>query len=300
MRRFLPYFQLCRIPAVFSAIADICCGFVLTHPHSSGLEPYSTWGLLVLASIGLYLAGMVFNDVFDRHVDAKERPGRPLPSGRVTIKAAVLLGCVLLILGNIAAFSAGPTSGIIALIVTACVLAYDAVLKDTVIGPLTMGACRFFNILLGASAVGSLQSVFTTPQLSIAAAMGIYIMGVTLFSRQETQTSVRWKLALAMGVINLGLAVLMGFMLNFPGPGEPRKSALILAIITLIIDRRILTSVMDPTPERVQATVRTMLMSVISLNAIVIYHATGSVPLTIGIAAMLLPAMFLGRFMTIT
>ena len=39
---------------------------------------------LVAASSCLYLAGMALNDYADREVDAVERPGRPIPSGRVS------------------------------------------------------------------------------------------------------------------------------------------------------------------------------------------------------------------------
>ena len=39
---------------------------------------------LAAASSCLYLAGMALNDYADRDVDAVERPGRPIPSGRVT------------------------------------------------------------------------------------------------------------------------------------------------------------------------------------------------------------------------
>ncbi len=301
MRRFLPYFQLCRMPAVFSAIADICCGYALTHRQPPTLEPYPVFALLVLASCGLYLAGMILNDVFDRDIDAKERPRRPIPSGRVSLAAAIRLAVILLVIGNVAALCAGITSGCIAMILTATILAYDGGLKNTVLGPVVMGSCRFFNILLGASAVGGLAEVFTAPQLAIAAGMGIYITGVTIFSRQEAATSSRLMLVFGMGVINLGLAILMGFMLNFPTPLRNKYLAVVgfIAIISMI-DGRILGSLVQPSPGRVQATVKTLLMSLMSLNAMIIFHATGSPELAIGVVAMLLPAMYLGRWMSIT
>ena len=34
---------------------------------------------------------MVLNDVFDAEVDAREQPDRPIPSGRVSRRAAALL-----------------------------------------------------------------------------------------------------------------------------------------------------------------------------------------------------------------
>lgn len=301
MRWFLPYFQLCRIPAVFSAIADICCGYALTHRQPPTYEPYPIFGLLVLASCGLYLAGMVLNDVFDRHIDAQERPRRPLPSGRVSLTAAVRLAVVLLIIGNVAAVSASLTSGIVALVLTACILAYDGGLKNTFFGPLVMGSCRFFNILLGASSVGGLTELLTVPQLPVAAGMGIYIVGVTIFSRQEAATSSRVMLAIAMGVINLGLAILIGFMLNFPSPLREQQLAIVgFVAIVSIIDGRVFSAILNPSAARVQATVKTLLMSLISMNAIIVFHATGSPEMAVGVIVLLFPALYLGRYMSIT
>ena len=58
------------------------CGVV-----SSGASPLESWGLVIL---GVILAGPVVcgmsqaaNDWCDRHVDAINEPGRPIPSGRV-------------------------------------------------------------------------------------------------------------------------------------------------------------------------------------------------------------------------
>ena len=299
MRRLLPYFQLCRIPAVFSAIADVCCGFVLTHRQPATLEPYPVFALLVLASCGLYLAGMVLNDVFDRAIDAQERPGRPIPSGRVPLVSAIRLAILLLLVGNLAAVRAGVTSGLVALILTGCILGYDGGLKNTPLGPLVMGSCRFFNILLGASAVGGLSEVFAVPQLPVAAGMGVYIAGVTIFSRQEATTSSRLMLAFGMGVINLGLAILMGFMWNYPSPQKVLAIAGFAASVS-IIDIRVLSSILNPSAGRVQATVKTLLMSLVALNAILIFHVTGSAGLAGGVLLLLLPAMSLGRWMTIT
>ena len=89
----LAWMQLVRLPTVFTALADILLGTQLVVPAEATTSPRAL-GLLLVASAGLYLAGMVFNDVFDRHRDAVERPGRPLPSGRITLSSAVTLGTV--------------------------------------------------------------------------------------------------------------------------------------------------------------------------------------------------------------
>src|SRR5688572_1337303 len=88
--------QLLRLPNVFTAVADVMMGYLVTHGQfrHDGVLP-----LLVASSCGLYLAGMVLNDVFDRERDARERPERPIPSGRVSVSSAALLGALLLAAG---------------------------------------------------------------------------------------------------------------------------------------------------------------------------------------------------------
>ena len=47
----------------------------------------------------LYLGGMVLNGILDRHVDAVERPGRPIPSGRIPMRVAWTVAIVLMLGG---------------------------------------------------------------------------------------------------------------------------------------------------------------------------------------------------------
>jgi len=47
----------------------------------------------------LYLGGMVLNGILDRKVDAVERPGRPIPSGRIPLRMAWTVAVVLMLGG---------------------------------------------------------------------------------------------------------------------------------------------------------------------------------------------------------
>src|SRR5262245_18051878 len=129
MQRLVAYLQLCRFAAVFTAMADICLGYLLAHP--AGIVSPRDFTLLLTASSCLYLAGMVLNDVFDREIDAAQRPNRPIPSGRVSLRAAATLGGVLLAAGFGAACAVGVQSAIVAGILVAAILLYDGVLKAT-------------------------------------------------------------------------------------------------------------------------------------------------------------------------
>ena len=97
--KLLPLARLLRLPNVFTAFADIALGLCATAALSPAtVDDTFGWkaALLVLASGLLYMAGMVWNDYFDLAEDKRDRPFRPLPSGRVSVRAAVIIGLLLL------------------------------------------------------------------------------------------------------------------------------------------------------------------------------------------------------------
>lgn len=293
----LPYLQLLRLPTVFTAMADIFLGYLLLNGN---LSPASDFGLLLATSACLYLAGMVFNDVFDRNVDAEERPGRPIPSGRVSLRAAMGLGVGLIAVGNLAAAGVGIPSLLVAGLLTLCVLAYDGGLKKTPLGPVAMGACRFLNVMLGASATATFADIWVLPQLHVAIGLGIYIIGVTWFARQEATISRRGQLMLAMGMVNLGLAVLVAFVIHWQGQADVSVPLFVLAVVVFTINRRLAAATSDPVPRKVQTAIRTMLLSLVMLDATMILFATGETTYALATAALLLPAIILSRTIPMT
>lgn len=78
------------------------CLWSLTLAGEKGLGPdLRLIMLFVIGAILLRSAGCIFNDIVDRDLDAQvERTkGRPLPSGQVSVRSAVVLLAVLLLLG---------------------------------------------------------------------------------------------------------------------------------------------------------------------------------------------------------
>jgi 4-hydroxybenzoate polyprenyltransferase len=288
------YLQLVRLPAVFTAMADIFLGYLLTH---SNLATPADFVRLLLASSCLYASGMVFNDVFDRKIDSEERPHRPIPSGSVPLPSAVILGVLLMGAGIAAAASVSRQSLIIAVLLAACILGYDALLKRTVLSPVIMGTCRFLNIMLGAS-----QGFFVwaRPQLLVAPALGMYIAGVTWFARTEAQVSSRSMLAAAVAVLNVGLAGLIGFVLYWNGEAPKAAAILLLLVVAVSIHRRAIPAVFQPLPERVQPAVGTMLLSLVMLDAAIVYFKTGSPAYGLATAGLLVPSLLTRRWITMT
>ena len=241
---FKRYSQLLRLPAVFTALADIFLGFMLTHAEI-GDAPLPL-AMLLATSACLYLAGMVFNDVFDRRIDAVERPQRPIPSGRVPLANAVAIGVGLVVagLGCAAALRwidpllCGWNPLCVAGLIAAAVFLYDGVLKSTPLGPVSMGLCRFLNVILGASASGFLLGKpFYNPQRWIAVGLAVYVAGVTWFARSEATHSRRGPLVFGLAVVNAGLAILLGWIWRgHPGPLKTLP-LLLVAMIALTLNR---------------------------------------------------------------
>jgi len=303
--RVLAYLRLLRLPTVFTALADIFLGFLLTHPtliSDEGSHPLPSFLLLCAASAGLYLSGMVFNDYFDRLIDAQERPNRPIPSGTISPTAAIRLAVGLMLVGLAAAGCVGIPSVVVAVTLCALVLGYDGGLKKTSLGPLVMGSCRLGNVLLGASAVASLSDVVQQPQLPIALGLGTYIVGVTLFARQEATVSRRAALLGAACVINLGVVVLAMFVNKSESVvPEHRMPALgILAMILFTLDRRLAVAITQPTSPAVQLAIKVLLLSLVMLDATLIYAFNGQVELAMATVALLIPAICLSRVIAMT
>ncbi len=306
----LAYLRLCRFPTVFTAIADIAAGFLLSHAF---LQPLPEFLFLAAASACLYLSGMVFNDVFDVKQDTEERPQRPIPSGQISRRNATLFGAGLMVGGLGFAYAADVRSLIIASGLAVCILLYDSVMKRTPLGPLFMGACRSLNLILGASTAGiRLASAFQQPLLWIALCMGIYIAGVTWFAKREAKLNLRMPLLLSLLVIDtglIGLAIWLGdFAVHLrlpllpPGIADPTATLVLWGVIALTINRRALSAIFDPTPEKIQPAIGVMLLSVIVLNATFIYFKFGNegVPLVIGVLLLLIPAVGLRRVIPMT
>jgi 4-hydroxybenzoate polyprenyltransferase len=307
-RKLLAYLQLTRLPNVFTAIADVMMGFLVTRPDfdlfAAAPRDYLLPGLLVAASACLYTAGMVLNDVFDFQIDRKERPSRPLPSGRVRTTTATALGFGLLVVGVgfgwIIAHLSGDSRPVwVAILLAAAVVAYDAYLKRTPFGPLGMGLCRQLNVLLGMSL--SLVA-WSEWNYLIAGGIAIYIIGVTWFARTEADTSNRLQLSLATLVSGIGILMLALFPRFAPADGlvpllqlEPGRWNLLWIALAALIGWRCIWAVIEPHPLYVQAAVRQCIFSLVMLDAVVCFAIRGTGH-AVAIMLLLIPMLFLGRW----
>ena len=292
-----PYLQLIRLPNVFTAAADSLAGWVVVR---GSFEEPRRWLPLAAASMAIYAAGIALNDVFDYQTDLAERPGRPLPSGRVSRRFAAILGGVLLAAGPLlAAASGSATSAAVASGLALCVLGYDLGLKRTLLGPELMGACRGLNILLGASQAPALGG----PRVWLfAGALAVFVSGLTWISRHEAVAGRRGGAILGSALQGSALLALLALCTGRIGrasaaglgPGRGLVGLAVLAGIAWVVGRVDLRAIRVPDPTSLQGAVKTGVLSLVWLDVGVVAALMGT-GYALVVAALWIPAYALSR-----
>ncbi|MFC5829956.1 SCO3242 family prenyltransferase, partial [Nonomuraea insulae] len=178
--------ELVRAPAALSVPGDVLAGAAAGRAIGG-----RTLGL-ACSSICLYWAGMAANDWADRHLDAIERPERPIPSGRVPPGTALAVAAGLTVAGvAMAGLTGGRRSLTVAAPLAAAIWTYDLAAKNTPAGPLTMAICRALDVLLGATPSHSPAATALFSALPAALSVAAHTYLLTALSRDETSGTTR-------------------------------------------------------------------------------------------------------------
>lgn len=158
---------------------------VLASLHATGVGPSTLlpalqthlpailWSLL--AVITLSGAGYVINDYFDRDIDLINEPDRPLPSGVVSARQAVLLASTLFAVGLASGLQIGLANAGVAAIWAVFAVWYAADLKRSGRGAqsLAFGAIVGLTAIFGGTAVQ--KGMPSLPVILIAVFITLYI-----------------------------------------------------------------------------------------------------------------------------
>lgn len=271
--------ELLRISALFTVPGDALAGAAAV-----GRRPDRFTAAALGASLCLYEAGMALNDWADRDEDAIDRPHRPIPSGRITPRAALTAAGALTGAGLALATRAGRPALTAATALAATVWAYDLRLKHTPAGPAAMAAARGLDLVLGAAATGagigsgravSVRSALTAAAVP-AALLSAHTYAVTTVSRHEAQGgSTGAPLAALAAVVALGGAVVR----ERSGPtrggaGRPPRSAPARLLLTALTGAYLRTAArplahaaLNPSPPLTQRAVGGGIRAMIPLQA---------------------------------
>ncbi|MFH5884465.1 UbiA-like protein EboC [Halalkalibaculum sp. DA3122] len=284
--RLFAYLQTMRPANIVTAFADILAGFAVAGgviAFRDGISAYPdglVW--LLLATFGLYGGGVVFNDYFDAELDARERPERPIPSGRASRTGVGILGVLLFFFGWSAAFQVNAYSLVLAVLITAGSLVYDRWAKhSTLWGPLLMGLLRGWNLLLGCSIVPiAMLMEWYLPFIPIA-----YIASITLISQGEVHGGSRKS-----GLSSLGLIILVTGALIVLGLHSSYEFMVAVPFVILFaaaVFPPFLKAALNPNPAFIRQAVKRGVICLILLNSAL---AAGFGGFFLGLfVAMLLP-----------
>jgi 4-hydroxybenzoate polyprenyltransferase len=150
---------------------------------AGGAVPAGALALVGTGVLLVYLSGMSLNDAFDARADAVERPGRPIPSGRVSAARATAVGLTMLLVGT--SMLAVASGAALAVGLAALVLLYDLLHRAVPGAFLLMAACRGMVPALAALAVAPDAG---GPLLWWACGgMAAYVAGISLAARDEVR-----------------------------------------------------------------------------------------------------------------
>ena len=225
MKSWLELFRISNLPTVWTNIAAGAAIGCMVIPRDA--FTYVTVVAIILAILAgtcLYSGGMVLNDVFDIDTDRKERPDRPIPSGRIPEQSAGLVGWGLLLAGiGFAGFSGmgGILLPVVALVIAVLSVLYNGLHERTAWAIAALALCRALLYPLGALACAGIQAFDASALLLIGVIGGgafVHTVALSLVARGEMQSQTRHGvLARGYGTIALaippGMVLLMMFML---------------------------------------------------------------------------------------
>ncbi|MBE2224359.1 MAG: geranylgeranylglycerol-phosphate geranylgeranyltransferase [Anaerolineae bacterium] len=134
------------------------------------------WGDIFLAALATILissSANAWNDYMDIEIDKINQPQRPLPSGMISPRAAVIFAVITAILSLIIAAFINQTAFIIAVISTILLFLYSWKLKSTVLlGNFTVAFISALSVMFGGVAAGNIR-----PTIWLAVIIFVAILG---------------------------------------------------------------------------------------------------------------------------
>jgi hypothetical protein len=180
------WLELARVSNTPTVVSNAVAGAVV----ASAAAPAGTIAVVAVAMAAFYTAGMILNDVMDLELDRRERPERPLPSGRISRRAAIAAAAGLLAVGEALLVLEGLGPALAGLGLIALIVLYDAWHKGNALSPLLMAACRAaVYVVAGLAAADALGAELW----GAAALLLVYVVGLTQVAKAEgSSVAARW------------------------------------------------------------------------------------------------------------
>jgi len=191
MPPFSTLLRLGRISNVPTVWTNVLAGSVI----AGGDQHPSEIALIVAAMTAFYVGGMYLNDFFDRAIDARDRPGRPINAGEIRASSVLLIGVGLLVAGIALMTPFGPSAVLCGILLAGVIVLYDVWHKGNALSPIIMGLCRaLVYVGTGVAATGSVSNATMIGAIALAS----HVAGITYAAKQESldRVGTLWPLML--------------------------------------------------------------------------------------------------------
>jgi hypothetical protein len=269
MPRLSALLRLGRISNIPTVWTNVLAGSVI----AGGDRNPGGIALIMLAMTAFYVGGMYLNDFFDREIDARDRPGRPIHAGEIRAGAVSSIGFGLLATGIALMIPFGLAATVWGAMLAAVIVLYDIWHKGNVLSPIVMGTCRaLVYIATGAALAGSASAATMVGAVALAS----HVAGITYVAKQESLDKIGnlWPLAL--------LAVPLLAALPAIADGWIVITAFLLLLAADAVAVRLLAT--RPVPGAVPLAVSGLIAAICLVDALAIALSGGGVALAVACA----------------
>ena len=298
------YLLMVRLPNLFTIPSNIIVGYItLLSPPNVGLS----WSLplIIISSCLIYAAGIIFNDYFDIETDMREGRLRPLSSGSVRKRAAVLLAFIFLAFALVTSAFVGVLSFVVSSAIIIIALLYDYKLKRTKIAAVAMGSARAANIIYGASPI-LLSGLFESENLQRlmleSACVFMYVAAIIMVSEREASTININRKWLFRPFLLLSLVVLVMFVSAVLGVFRTDllvNLAFLISIVCFFAYRWIFRFKSGIGSEEIQNLVKILVLCMVILDSAFASGIFG-ILLGVAVASFIIPGLVLSRLLYVT
>lgn len=226
--KFTAYLQLARLSNLPTVFSNVLVGAALA--AGAGALDWSGVVVAIAVSALFYVGGMALNDLLDRNIDAVERPGRPIPSGALSVFEVKRFTFICFGSGLILTLVFAFWARYFALALMGAIVAYNVLHKRWNFSLIFMGLCRTLVYALAAAICTQSE----TRQDAIAGVvllggiLALYIIFLTIVAQKEAKGGLGFRRWLAVAMVFLPFTAVLA------GAGGDWRWALVAGVLLLV------------------------------------------------------------------
>ena len=186
----IPYFELMRLDKRTGTYLTLLPCLWSIAISAQGTFPFFIYIIFILGAIIMRSAGCIINDIVDRKIDAgvERTKNRPLASGRIKLRNAVILLVFLLAIGAGLLACLNSTAKLLGLLILVPIFIYPFMKRVTYWPQAFLGMTINWGALMGGAAI---TDSISTESIIIYAACFFWTLGYdTIYAHQDKESDI--------------------------------------------------------------------------------------------------------------